>query len=145
MVAAGYEHYNEMCAVCTAARLAPHRNRSGLYPPAPDLAEEAADLSPAELFWITKYGIKMTGMPASSRPTPTPELWAIVALVHACPGSPPRTSRPSPAGRRASLARHQADGHRLAAPRPAPSPRYPVASNKIPTRALDAARTILIL
>jgi hypothetical protein len=39
-------------------------SREVLYPPSPDLAKAAALYSPAELFWIIKHGIKMTGMPA---------------------------------------------------------------------------------
>jgi len=34
----------------------------GLYPQPPDLANAATLYSPAELFWIVKNSIKMTGM-----------------------------------------------------------------------------------
>jgi len=53
----------------------------GLNPPAPDLAESAADLSPGEIFWILKNGIKMTGMPAFGPTHDDAKLWDITAFV----------------------------------------------------------------
>jgi len=47
----------------------------GLYPQPPDLANAATLYSPAELFWIVKNSIKMTGMP-SWRDHSDEELWA---------------------------------------------------------------------
>ena len=57
----------------------------GLSPPPPDLAKAAPLYSPAELFWIVKHGIKMTGMPAWSDHSDE-ELWATVAFLEKLPG-----------------------------------------------------------
>ena len=57
----------------------------GLYPPPPDLAKGALLYTPAELFWIVKHGIKMTGMPAWSDHSDD-ELWATVAFLQKLPG-----------------------------------------------------------
>jgi hypothetical protein len=53
----------------------------GLNPPAPDLAEEAAEMSAAELFWVTKHGIRMTGMPAWGASHDDDALWPVVAFT----------------------------------------------------------------
>jgi len=36
----------------------------GLHPDPPDLKDVAGELSPAQLFWVIKNGINMTGMPS---------------------------------------------------------------------------------
>ena len=61
----GVGHYAAHCAVCHGAPGVPKGDiAQGLYPPPPELAKTAPLYSPAELFWIVKHGIKMTGMPA---------------------------------------------------------------------------------
>ena len=79
------EHFAAHCAVCHGA---PGVSRGdiarGLYPPPPDLAKTAPFYSAAELFWIAKNGIKMTGMPAWSDHSDA-ELWATVAFVRKLP------------------------------------------------------------
>lgn len=64
-VAVGRDHFADHCAVC-------HANdgsgktmiNEGLYPPAPDLREDATQhLSDGELLYIIKNGIRFTGMP----------------------------------------------------------------------------------
>jgi len=82
----GVEHFAAHCAVCHGAPGVPHGDiAQGLYPPPPDLAKTAPLYSSAELFWIVKNGIKMTGMPAWSDHS-DPELWATVAFVKKLPG-----------------------------------------------------------
>ena len=62
LVLAGANDFDSMCTGCHGAPgRDPEAMGQGLNPPAPDLAEEAAELSAAELFWVTKNGIKMTG------------------------------------------------------------------------------------
>src|SRR6516164_8065968 len=82
----GVTHYAAHCAVCHGAPGVPKGDIGrGLYPPPPDLAKTAALYTPAELFWIAKHGIKMTGMPAWGDHTDD-ELWATVAFVEKLPG-----------------------------------------------------------
>ena len=63
-VAEGFSEFDEMCVTCHGA---PGRDRGevgkGLNPRPPKLAEAAKEWSTAELFWIVKHGVKMTGMP----------------------------------------------------------------------------------
>jgi mono/diheme cytochrome c family protein len=82
----GIGHYAAHCAVCHGAPGVPKGDIArGLYPPPPDLAKTAPVYTPAELFWIVKHGIKMTGMPAWTDHSDE-ELWATVAFVEKLPG-----------------------------------------------------------
>jgi mono/diheme cytochrome c family protein len=85
-VVIGVEHYAAHCAVCHGAPGVPKGDIAlGLYPPPPDLAKAAPLYSPAELFWIVKHGIKMTGMPAWNDHSDG-ELWSTVAFLEKLPG-----------------------------------------------------------
>jgi len=82
----GVGHYAAHCAVCHGAPGVPRGDiAQGLYPPPPDLAKTAPLYSPAELFWIVKHGIKMTGMPSWSDHSDD-ELWATVGFLEKLPG-----------------------------------------------------------
>jgi mono/diheme cytochrome c family protein len=92
LVAAGFEHYNEMCVTCHGAPgRKPDELAQGLNPPAPDLAQSTADLSPAEMFLIVKDGIKMTGMPAWGPTHSDSTIWAMVAFLQRLQTLTPKT------------------------------------------------------
>ena len=87
LVLAGVNDFEEMCVQCHGAPgREPGAVGQGLNPPAPDLAESAGGLSAAELFWVTKHGIRMTGMPAWGRTHADDALWPVVALMTVLPG-----------------------------------------------------------
>ena len=78
---AGFLHYREQCAVCHGAPGAEQTALSkGLNPRAPKFSR-GTDLAPEELFWITKNGIRMTGMPAWGATEGDEDMWATVAFV----------------------------------------------------------------
>lgn len=83
----GLEHFNAMCVQCHGA---PGVDRGetgqGMNPLPPDLAEEAEEWSDAELFWITKHGIRLAGMPAFGPTHSDGELWMIVAFLRELDG-----------------------------------------------------------
>ena len=84
-VVEGMTHYREHCAVCHGGPgVGPDDMAQGMYPAPPDLQQAAARRTPAELFWIIKNGIKMSGMPAWADHGDE-ELWPIVALVSQLP------------------------------------------------------------
>jgi len=90
MVLEGFRHYREMCVGC---HLAPGIDSSeiskGLMPPPPKLQEAAEEWTPSELFWVTKNGIKMTGMPAWGLTHSDKKIWDIVAFVNQLPKMTP--------------------------------------------------------
>lgn len=80
-VVMGTEHFAAHCAVCHGAPGVPKGEiAEGLYPPPANLAVAAQHYTPAELFWIIKNGIKMTGMPSWSDHSDD-ELWGTVAFL----------------------------------------------------------------
>jgi mono/diheme cytochrome c family protein len=85
-VVMGTEHFAAHCASCHGAPGVPRSEAAeGLYPQPPDLAHAPAHYTQAELFWIVRNGIKMTGMPAWSDHSDE-ELWATVAFIEKLPG-----------------------------------------------------------
>ena len=57
-----------------------------MHPDPPDLKEIANESSPAELFWVIKNGITMTGMPSfGSIEVPDDEIWHIAAFIKKLP------------------------------------------------------------
>jgi hypothetical protein len=88
----GFPSYDAMCVGCHGA---PGIGRSeigqGLYPMGPSLFKRASGdededvLSPSELFWIVKNGIKMTGMPAFGKTHSDEKIWQIVPFLEALP------------------------------------------------------------
>jgi len=58
----------------------------GLNPDPPDLKDIVGDREPAQLFWVVKHGIKMTGMPSfGATGVEDKELWSIVAFLKKLP------------------------------------------------------------
>ena len=82
----------------------------GLHPDPPGLKELANSVTPAQLFWVIKNGINMTGMPSFAGSAKDEDLWSIVAFVKklpiiseadykswtAAPGAPAPTPSPTP-------------------------------------------------
>lgn len=82
----GFRHYRDSCLKCHGAPgVAPEPFARGLMPQPNNLAQSALEWTPAELYWVTKNGLKMTGMPAWEYRYPDEELWAIVAFVQQLP------------------------------------------------------------
>ena len=58
----------------------------GLHPDPPDLKEVVDQLSPAQLFWVVKNGINMTGMPSFAQAGATDdEICSIAAFLKKLP------------------------------------------------------------
>ncbi|MCW6511821.1 c-type cytochrome [Lichenifustis flavocetrariae] len=65
----------------------PARFSQGLNPQ-PNLKAVIEDITPPELFWVLKNGIKMTGMPSfgtGKDPVPDAELWSVTAFLKRVP------------------------------------------------------------
>jgi mono/diheme cytochrome c family protein len=58
----------------------------GLQPDPPDLKDVVKEREPAQLFWVVKHGIKMTGMPSfGAIGADDKEVWSIVAFIKKIP------------------------------------------------------------
>ena len=86
MQQAGINDFESMCVGCHGRPgRKPNAMGLGLNPKAPDLAKSGSHLSAAELYWVTKNGIKMTGMPAWGASHGDKELWPVVAFMTELP------------------------------------------------------------
>lgn len=82
----GFRCFQTHCAQCHGAPgIAPAAFARGLLPVPTSLSQAQRDWRPAELFWITKYGIKMTAMPAWGHRLDDTTLWSIVAFLERLP------------------------------------------------------------
>jgi mono/diheme cytochrome c family protein len=89
LVRAGARAYSQVgCINCHGGPgVKPAKFSEGLNPP-PNLKKVDNDLSPQEVFWVIKNGIKMTGMPGfggEAPRLPDQTIWTIVAFVKKLP------------------------------------------------------------
>jgi len=90
LLARGRALYEEHCAQCHGAPgVAPQPFALGMTPAAANLAHTAKEWQPAEVYWVVKNGLKMTGMPAWEYRLDEGELWAVVAFVEKLPSLSP--------------------------------------------------------
>ena len=86
----GFQDFNAMCVLCHGA---PGKERSeigkGLHPPPPELDKAQQRWKSSELFWIVKYGVRMTGMPAFGPTHDDRRIWNLVAFVQQLPAITP--------------------------------------------------------
>jgi mono/diheme cytochrome c family protein len=82
----GLALYHAQCAQCHGAPgVAPQPFALGMTPVPTNLSYQVRERTPAELYWVVKNGIKMTGMPAWEFRLADRDLWAIVAFLRELP------------------------------------------------------------
>ncbi len=80
----GFQSFRAMCAGChTPPGDDPTPMAQGLNPEAPDLAK--SQKTPAEIFWVLKNGIRMTGMPGWGETHTDEQLWEMVSFIQELP------------------------------------------------------------
>jgi mono/diheme cytochrome c family protein len=90
----GLALYREHCVQCHGAPgVAPASFALGMTPMPANLAYTAREWPPAEVFWVVKEGIKMTGMPAWRYRMSDQDIWAIVAVMRELPKLSPQEYR----------------------------------------------------
>jgi len=86
----GAQEYEEHCAFChggVKAKVSPMQNR--FNPPVPQLVNKIPHDEDAWLFWVTKHGARMTGMPSWDTVLSDDEIWKIVAFIKHSDRLPP--------------------------------------------------------
>ncbi|MBS1788636.1 MAG: cytochrome c [Acidobacteria bacterium] len=90
---AGTEIYTQMCAKCHGK---PDAGSSiygtSFYPPAPQFAIHPPQYTESELFWITKHGIRNTGMPAWTKQLSDEDIWQVAAFLKRLDVLPPEVA-----------------------------------------------------
>jgi thiosulfate dehydrogenase len=85
----GMKAFKSNCAGChgSPADKEGHFGKA-FFPKAPQFGNEGLDDDPREIFWITKHGIRMTGMPAFGSMLKDDEMWKIVTFIGNVPKLP---------------------------------------------------------
>ena len=83
LYAKGFAEYDKMCVQCHGAPgVEPSATGKGLYPRPPLFPEEGLyEYTLEEIFWVTKNGVKMTGMPAYGPTHDDETIWAIAVFL----------------------------------------------------------------
>ena len=78
--------YRDNCAQCHGGPgTAPARHGLSMQPVPGPLVDASRHWKPRELYWITRHGIKMSGMPGWEYHLSEDEIWATVAFVMQLP------------------------------------------------------------
>ena len=79
----GFNEYDEMCVQCHGwSGIEPSNTGKGLYPKPPVFPEDELDeFSVEEIYWVTKNGIKMSGMPAYGPTHDDKTIWSIAIFL----------------------------------------------------------------
>ncbi len=83
MYVKGFKEYDEMCVQCHGAPSVEASSAGkGLFPKPPKFpGEEFNEYSLKDIFWVTKNGVKMTGMPAYGPTHEDETIWAIAIFL----------------------------------------------------------------
>ena len=90
----GLALFRRHCVHCHGAPgVAPEPFALGMTPTPANLVHTARDWPAAEVYWVVREGLKMTGMPAWRYRMADDDLWAIVAFMQALPTLSPQEYR----------------------------------------------------
>ncbi len=82
----GFRIYRQECTMChTPIGRTPRPMAVGFNPQAPGFGADSDNMTAAELFWVTKNGIRFTGMPAWGPSRSDKDLWDVVGFVETLP------------------------------------------------------------
>lgn len=85
-VARGAQVYGAQCAQCHGGPgFAQAKIGQSMQPLPGPLVDASKRWQPRELYWITRHGIKMSGMPAWEFHLSESDLWAVVAFMQVLP------------------------------------------------------------
>jgi mono/diheme cytochrome c family protein len=91
MALRGAACFRDKCVQCHGGPgVAQHDIGQSMQPVPGPLVDARRHWKPRELYWVTRHGIKMSGMPAWEYHLSDHELWAVVAFVTTLPGLTPK-------------------------------------------------------
>ena len=91
---AGARAYEQNCSFChggAARRISPMRTK--FNPPVPQIINHIPGDPDANLFWVTKHGIRMSGMPTWDGILSDNQIWQIIAFVKNSGKLPPEVQQ----------------------------------------------------
>jgi len=87
---AGARIYSDECAGCHGAAGKPDQTGDSLYPPIPQLPVVGTTYTEAQIFWVAKHGIRLSGMFANGKWDSDQKLWTVAAYIKRLKSLPPR-------------------------------------------------------
>ncbi|SSW67145.1 Cytochrome c oxidase subunit 2 [Achromobacter veterisilvae] len=105
----GFGLFRTHCVQCHGAPgIAPEPFALGLNPAPAALVATARDRPAADIFWIVRQGVKMTGMPAWRYRLTDTEIWNVVAFMRVLPSLSPEAYQERAGGAKPSRPEEQA-------------------------------------
>ena len=89
----GAKIYSDECAGCHGAVGKADQTSDSLYPPIPQLPVVGTAYSEAQIFWIAKHGIRLSGMFANGKWDSDQKLWTVAAYIKRIKSLPPRVQQ----------------------------------------------------
>jgi mono/diheme cytochrome c family protein len=97
---AGARIYSDECAGCHGALGKADLTSDSLYPPIPQLPVVGTTYTEAQIFWVAKHGIRLSGMFANGKWDSDQKLWTVAAYIKRIKSLPPRVqeelAKPAP-------------------------------------------------
>jgi mono/diheme cytochrome c family protein len=90
---AGGKIYLDGCAGCHGTPGKPDTSSDSLYPPIPQLAETGTTYTEAQIFWVAKHGIRLSGMFANGKWDSDEKLWTVAAYLKRIKSLPPKVEQ----------------------------------------------------
>ncbi len=90
---AGAKIYSDECAGCHGADRKADQTGDSLYPPIPQLPVVGTTYTEAQIFWVAKDGIRLSGMFANGRWDSDQKLWTVAAYIKRIKSLPPRVQQ----------------------------------------------------
>jgi len=87
---AGGKIYSDECAGCHGAVGKADQTGDSLYPPIPQLPVVGTAYTEAQIFWVAKHGIRLSGMFANGKWDSDQKLWTVAAYIKRLKSLPPR-------------------------------------------------------
>jgi mono/diheme cytochrome c family protein len=97
---AGAKIYTDECSGCHGAVGKTDQIGDSLYPPIPQLPAVGTTYTEAQIFWVAKHGIRLSGMFANGKWDSDQKLWTVAAYIKRIKSLPPRVqeelAKPAP-------------------------------------------------
>lgn len=90
---AGAKIYSDECAGCHGGAGKADQTGDSLYPPIPQLPVVGTTYTEAQIFWVAKHGIRLSGMFANGKWDSDQKLWTVAAYIKRIKSLPPRVQQ----------------------------------------------------
>jgi mono/diheme cytochrome c family protein len=90
---AGAKIYSDECAGCHGAPGKSDQTSDSLYPPIPQLPVVGTTYTEAQIFWVAKHGIRLSGMFANGKWDSDQKLWTVATYIKRIKSLPPRVQQ----------------------------------------------------